>query len=31
VIDRFAAELARRYREGQATVDDLLNEEQKME
>ncbi|GAA2012601.1 hypothetical protein GCM10009839_03800 [Catenulispora yoronensis] len=31
VVDRFAAELARRYREGQATVDDLLNEEQKME
>ncbi|MFL6116654.1 MAG: aerial mycelium formation protein [Catenulispora sp.] len=31
VIDRFAAELTRRYREGQATVDDLLNEEQKME
>jgi len=24
VIDRFAAELTRRYREGQATVDDLL-------
>jgi hypothetical protein len=31
VVDRFAAELTRRYREGQATVDDLLNEEQKME
>ena len=27
VIDRFAAELARRYREGQATVDDQLTEE----
>jgi hypothetical protein len=27
VVDRFASELARRYREGQATVDDLLSAE----
>jgi hypothetical protein len=26
VVDRFAAELTRRYREGEATVDDLLDE-----
>jgi hypothetical protein len=31
VVDRFAAELTRRYREGHATVDDLLNGEQQAE
>lgn len=31
VVDRFGAELTRRYREGHATVDDLLNGEQAAE